>query len=295
MSTGKQLHLNAFLMSTGHHEASWRLPESDPHANLSLAAHQHLTRVAEEAKFDSVFLADSPVLWSDPGRRPAGKLEPTLLLAALAATTTRIGLIATASTSYNEPFNLARRFASLDHLSGGRAGWNIVTTAGEAAARNFGLDEQPQHRRRPVERDDRHTLAPLRAAWIDHAARRVVIDARELGDAEMPSLSRQGALSDDEVRRFDEGNERVFDAADRLNRVWSLFSPTVTMLTTLGLLQYIAPTLQFLLGITVGGEPMPAGRWAGFIVIWMALALFTYDSWRDWRTARARVEASAAL
>ena len=66
-------------------------------------------------------------------------------------------------------------------------------------------------------------------------------------------------------------------------------------LTTLGLLQYIAPTLQFLLGITVGGEPMPAGRWAGFIVIWMALALFTYDSWRDWRTARARVEASAAL
>lgn len=144
----RQLHFNLFLHDTGHHEASWRLPAADPYANLSLAAHQHLTRIAEDALFDSVFLADSPVLWNDPGRRPSGRLEPTLLLAALAATTSRIGLIATASTSYNDPYNLARRFASLDHLSNGRAGWNIVTTAGDAAARNFGLDEQPLHRSR---------------------------------------------------------------------------------------------------------------------------------------------------
>ncbi|MBW6435066.1 LLM class flavin-dependent oxidoreductase [Actinoplanes hulinensis] len=166
----RQLHFNLFLHDTGHHEASWRLPESDPNANLSLAAHQHLTRVAEDAKFDSVFLADSPVLWSDPGRRPAGKLEPTLLLAALAATTTRIGLIATASTSYNEPYNLARRFASLDHLSGGRAGWNIVTTAGAAAARNFGLDDQPLHRTR-YERADEflQVSTKLWDSWTDDA------------------------------------------------------------------------------------------------------------------------------
>jgi FMN-dependent oxidoreductase (nitrilotriacetate monooxygenase family) len=144
----RKLHFNLFLHDTGHHEASWRLPESDPHANLSLAAHQHLARVAEDAKFDSVFLADSPVSWGDPGRRPSGRLEPTLLLASLAVSTSRIGLIATASTSYNEPYNLARRFASLDHLSGGRAGWNIVTTAGDAAARNFGLDHQPLHKTR---------------------------------------------------------------------------------------------------------------------------------------------------
>ncbi len=75
------------------------------------------------------------------GRRPAGTLEPTVLLTAIAGATERIGLIATASTTYNEPFNLARRFASLDHVSGGRAGWNIVTTAGPDAARNFGLDD----------------------------------------------------------------------------------------------------------------------------------------------------------
>ncbi|MFI5893892.1 LLM class flavin-dependent oxidoreductase [Actinoplanes sp. NPDC051513] len=166
----RQLHFNLFLHDTGHHEASWRLPESDPRANLSLAAHQHLARVAEDAKFDSVFLADSPVLWSDPGRRPSGKLEPTLLLAALAATTTRIGLIATASTSYNEPYNLARRFASLDHLSGGRAGWNIVTTAGDAAARNFGLDDQPLHRTR-YERADEflRVSTKLWDSWADDA------------------------------------------------------------------------------------------------------------------------------
>ncbi|GIF04776.1 LLM class flavin-dependent oxidoreductase [Actinoplanes siamensis] len=166
----RQLHFNLFLHDTGHHEASWRLPGSDPYANLSLAAHQHLARVAEDAKFDSVFLADSPVLFNDPGRRPSGKLEPTLLLASLAVTTSRIGLIATASTSYNEPFNLARRFASLDHLSGGRAGWNIVTTAGDAAARNFGLDGQPLHRTRYQRADEFLEVATkLWDSWTDDA------------------------------------------------------------------------------------------------------------------------------
>jgi FMN-dependent oxidoreductase (nitrilotriacetate monooxygenase family) len=166
----RQLHFNLFLHDTGHHEASWRLPGSDPHANLSLAAHQHLARVAEDARFDSVFLADSPVLWGDPGRRPSGKLEPTLLLASLAVSTSRIGLIATASTSYNEPYNLARRFASLDHLSGGRAGWNIVTTAGEAAARNFGLEDQPLHKARYERADEFLDVATkLWDSWADDA------------------------------------------------------------------------------------------------------------------------------
>ncbi|GAA4604454.1 FMN-dependent oxidoreductase (nitrilotriacetate monooxygenase family) [Actinoplanes octamycinicus] len=166
----RQLHFNLFLHDTGHHEASWRLPESDPHANLSLAAHQHLARVAEDAKFDSVFLADGPALFSEPGRRPSGKLEPTVLLAALAVTTSRIGLIATASTSYNDPYNLARRFASLDHLSGGRAGWNIVTTAGEAAARNFGLQDQPLHRSRYDRADEfLEVSTKLWDSWADDA------------------------------------------------------------------------------------------------------------------------------
>lgn len=144
----KQLHLNAFLMSTGHHEASWRLPESHAEANSDLEHYKNLARIAERGLLDSLFFADGPVLMGDPGRRPAAKLEPTVLLTALAGVTERIGLIATASTSYNEPYNLARRFASLDHISGGRAGWNIVTTAGVDAARNFGLDDTPLHRDR---------------------------------------------------------------------------------------------------------------------------------------------------
>ncbi|HEX8865326.1 MAG TPA: LLM class flavin-dependent oxidoreductase [Lentzea sp.] len=139
------LHLNLFIHDTGHHEASWRLPESEPLAHIDLAYHQRIAKIAEAAKFDSVFLADSPVLWGTPGRRPSGRLEPTILLTAIAAVTQRIGLIATASTTYNDPFNLARRFNSLDHVSGGRAGWNIVTTAGDDAARNFGLEAQPAH------------------------------------------------------------------------------------------------------------------------------------------------------
>lgn len=148
MGQRKQLHLNAFLHSVGHHEAAWRLPESDPHANVSIDHYVNLAQIAERGKFDSIFFADSPVLMSDPGRRPTGKLEPTILLAAIARETDRIGLIATASTSYNEPYNLARRFASVDWVSNGRAGWNIVTTAGADAARNFGLDDTPDHRQR---------------------------------------------------------------------------------------------------------------------------------------------------
>ena len=144
------LHLNAFLMSTGHHEASWRLPESDP----SLHLHQHRATCSGSRRSPS---AASSTRSSSPtaprcsrtsGRRPPGTLEPTVVLTALAAVTEHIGLIATASTTYNEPYNLARRFASLDHISGGRAGWNIVTTAGVDAARNFGLDEQPAHAER---------------------------------------------------------------------------------------------------------------------------------------------------
>lgn len=141
----RQLHLNAFLMSVGHHEAAWRLPESDPRGDTDIAHFQHLARTAERGKLDSLFLADIPVLWNNIGRRPADTLEPTIVLTALAAVTSRIGLIGTASTSYNEPYNLARRFASLDHVSRGRAGWNIVTTAGVEAARNFNLDELPAH------------------------------------------------------------------------------------------------------------------------------------------------------
>ncbi len=165
------LHLNAFLMSTGHHEASWRLPESDPFANTDVEHYRNLARIAERGKLDSLFLADSPTLFASVGRRPSGVIEPLTLLTALAGVTEHIGLIATASTSYNSPYNLARRFASLDHVSGGRAGWNVVTTATLDAARNFGLDELPSHAER-YERAAEFIDVSLKLwdSWEDDAA-----------------------------------------------------------------------------------------------------------------------------
>src|SRR3984957_1009189 len=145
MPDTRRLHLNAFIHDIGHHEAAWRLPESNPFDTVSVEHYIKLARIAEAGAFDSVFFADSPSLQNDPRYRPIGILEPTTLLAALAVATDRIGLIATASTSYGEPYDLARRFASVDHISRGRAGWNIVTTANRDAALNFGLDDRALH------------------------------------------------------------------------------------------------------------------------------------------------------
>ena len=133
----RKLTLNAFLMTTGHHESSWRLPESDPHAGTEVEHYIRLAQLAEKAKLDAIFFADAPVIQGPVAQRPAGILDPITLLSAIAPVTKNIGLIATASTSYNDPYNLARRFATLDLISHGRAGWNVVTTAGDAAAQNF--------------------------------------------------------------------------------------------------------------------------------------------------------------
>ncbi|WP_395104141.1 LLM class flavin-dependent oxidoreductase [Actinomadura sp. SCN-SB] len=147
------LHLNVFVVGHGHHEAAWRHPRSTTAAVTDVAYFQSLARRAEEGLLDSVFFADQLVLGNgDAEFRPRGGLEPLTLLAALATVTERIGLIATASTTYTEPFNLARQFASLDHISHGRIGWNIVTSWAVGAAANFGLD-------RPIPHDERYARA----------------------------------------------------------------------------------------------------------------------------------------
>jgi len=139
---GRQLSLNAFLHDTGHHEASWRHPDSGAERLGDVRWYQDIARKAEAARLDAVFLADGPAWWGSAYRSP-NRFEPITLLTAIATATEKIGLIATASTTFHEPYNLARLFASLDQVSGGRAGWNIVTTWSEAAAHNFGLDAVP--------------------------------------------------------------------------------------------------------------------------------------------------------
>ncbi|MFF3322563.1 LLM class flavin-dependent oxidoreductase [Streptomyces sp. NPDC002889] len=143
--TPRQFHLNAFLMNAGHHDAAWRHPLTQPERITDLSYFQELARTAERGKLDSLFLADGVALWGNARYNAVGGFEPLTLLSALAVATEHIGLIATVSTTFNEPFHVARKFASLDHLSGGRAGWNIVTSGNVAEARNFGREEHPEH------------------------------------------------------------------------------------------------------------------------------------------------------
>ncbi|MGV9677881.1 LLM class flavin-dependent oxidoreductase [Nocardia sp. NPDC003482] len=144
----RTFHLNAFLMGVGHHEAAWRHPRTDERNVLDVKHFQELGRIAERGKLDSVFFADNLAVGPRIERNTLAVFEPVTLLSAIAAVTEHVGLIATASTTYNEPFNLARKIASLDHISGGRAGWNIVTSGNEDEAFNFGYDAIPEHARR---------------------------------------------------------------------------------------------------------------------------------------------------
>jgi FMN-dependent oxidoreductase (nitrilotriacetate monooxygenase family) len=140
-----QLHLNAFLMGVGHHEAAWRHPRTDTGNLLDVRHFQDLAQIAERGRLDSVFFADGLAIGPRIKHNTQAIFEPITLLTAMAVATSRVGLIATASTGYHQPYTLARAFASLDHISGGRAGWNIVTSGGADEAANFGLDDIPDH------------------------------------------------------------------------------------------------------------------------------------------------------
>jgi N-acetyl-S-(2-succino)cysteine monooxygenase len=142
---GRRLHLNLFLLTMGHAPGAWRSPRTEPERVRDHTYYSELARKAERGLFDAVFLSDNPSLLEAAQFQPQQPLEPLTLLASIATETDKIGLIGSASTTFNHPFNLARTFASLDHLSSGRAAWNIVTTSSPVAAVNFGLDGSPDH------------------------------------------------------------------------------------------------------------------------------------------------------
>jgi FMN-dependent oxidoreductase (nitrilotriacetate monooxygenase family) len=163
MSARRELHLNVNILHSGFSPAAWRMEGSDPRASFDINHYINVARIAERGAFDAVFLADQAAISDRVDFRPLTSLEPTIVLASVAAHTQHIGLIATASTTYNEPYNIARRFATLDHASGGRVGWNIVTSADLSQSRNFGLEKPVEHNSR-YERAAEFTTV-VKALW----------------------------------------------------------------------------------------------------------------------------------
>ncbi|MBL7498629.1 LLM class flavin-dependent oxidoreductase [Frankia sp. CNm7] len=168
----RRLTLGALLHGSGGHIAGWRHPLSPPDGQLDLAHHVRIAQTLERGTFDALFIADVVAIWGhdlDSLKRTAraDHFEPLTLLAALSTVTERIGLVATATTTYNEPFHIARKFASLDHLSGGRAGWNVVTSVVPLEAGNFGRDTHLEHTSRYRRAEE--FVHVVRALWDSFA------------------------------------------------------------------------------------------------------------------------------
>jgi alkanesulfonate monooxygenase len=175
MTKPRQLHLGAFMRPVSLHTGAWRYPGAYPDANFNFGHIKHFTQRLERAKFDAFFMADHMAVLNMPiealkRSHTVTSFEPFTLLSALAAVTERIGLVATGSTTFDAPYHVARRFASLDHLSNGRAGWNIVTTSNPDAALNFGLDEHMEHGERYRRaREFYDVVTGLWDSWADDA------------------------------------------------------------------------------------------------------------------------------
>ncbi|MCP1634671.1 LLM class flavin-dependent oxidoreductase [Kerstersia gyiorum] len=168
-ATPRQLHLNVNAWLQGFVPSAWRVPENDPLGFIDVQHYVRIAQWAEKGKFDAIFLADS-VTTDGLATGPVTALEPTLVLTAIAMATTHLGLVATASTTYNDPYNLARRLASLDLISGGRAGWNVVTTADASSARKFGQKDVLAHTDRYRRADEFATVVKaLWNSWEDDA------------------------------------------------------------------------------------------------------------------------------
>jgi len=175
MPAPRQLRLTAFMRPVSLHTGAWRYPGAFPDANFNFAHLKRFTQTLERAKFDAFFMADHMAVLNMPVEalkrsHTVTSFEPFTLLSALSQVTERIGLMATGSTTFDAPYHIARRFASLDHLSNGRAGWNIVTTSNPDAALNFGLDEHMEHAERYARaREFFDVVTGLWDSWADDA------------------------------------------------------------------------------------------------------------------------------
>jgi FMN-dependent oxidoreductase (nitrilotriacetate monooxygenase family) len=193
MSAAKrQMHLGVFVLGTGNHSAGWRY-EGAATSNNQLSVIQEIARIAERGRFDLLFVSDGLVM--DPGDHPSFlcRFEPTTLISVLSAATTHIGLGATVSTSFNEPYNVARIFASIDHISRGRAAWNVVTSSQPRAALNFSRDKHMEHELRyEVANEFVDVVRGLWDCWEDGAIVADTVTGRYIDAAKVRPLDHKG-------------------------------------------------------------------------------------------------------
>lgn len=198
MSESRQLHLGAFMRPVSIHTGAWRYPGAFPDANFNFAHIKRFAQKLEQGRFDAFFMADHVAVLNMPMealKRSATvtSFEPLTLLPALAMVTEHLGLVATGSTTYDEPFHIARRFSSLDHISGGRAGWNIVTTSNPNASMNFGREEHLEHAERYRRaREFYDVVTGLWDSWADDAFIRDVESGIFLDPDKMHVLDHKG-------------------------------------------------------------------------------------------------------
>lgn len=170
MSKLRQLKLGAMVHGVGHGWGEWRHPQARPNASVNFDFYKQQAQLAETGKFDFVFIADTLHIHEKSSPHYLNRFEPLTILSALAATTQHIGLVATVTVSYTEPFQVARQFASLDHISGGRAGWNVVTSWLSGTADNFGKTEHPPHAvRYRIAQEHLDVVKGLWDSWEDDA------------------------------------------------------------------------------------------------------------------------------
>ena len=201
MASSRQLRLGAFMRPASIHTGAWRYPGAWPDMNFNYAHIKECIQKLERAKFDAFFMADHMAVLNMPmdalkRSHTATSFEPFTLLSALSQVTERIGLVATGSTTFDAPYHIARRFASLDWISGGRAGWNIVTTSNPDAALNFGLDEHMEHGDRYRRaREFYDVVTGLWDSWADDAFVRDVAGRHFLRPGENARARSQGQIS----------------------------------------------------------------------------------------------------
>jgi alkanesulfonate monooxygenase len=198
MTSQRQLHLGAFMRPASIHTGAWRYPGAWPDMNFNLPHLKQAIQTLERAKFDAFFMADHMAVLNMPvdalkRSHTVTSFEPFTLLSALSQVTENIGLVATGSTTFDAPYHIARRFASLDHLSSGRAGWNIVTTSNPDAALNFGLEEHWEHGERYRRaREFYDVVTGLWDSWADDAFVRDVEQGIFFDPAKMHVLDHKG-------------------------------------------------------------------------------------------------------